>query len=72
MLSALLWAELVAIASVAQVSSQWTATPFNPPSLPLAVRSPYLNTWLTQGLNPPALSDLYPQSSATSVSSYFI
>ncbi|TFK45401.1 DUF1793-domain-containing protein [Heliocybe sulcata] len=27
----------------------WTAMPFNPPSVPLAVRSPYLNTWLAQG-----------------------
>ncbi|KAK7470513.1 hypothetical protein VKT23_001939 [Stygiomarasmius scandens] len=27
----------------------WTATPFNPPSFPLAVRSPYLSAWLNQG-----------------------
>ncbi|KAL4258458.1 Glutaminase GtaA [Pleurotus pulmonarius] len=31
----------------------WTASPFNPPALPLAVRSPYLNVWLPQGNNPP-------------------
>ena len=32
---------------VASVS--WQATPFNPASIPLAVRSPYLSAWLPQG-----------------------
>ncbi|KAK7061847.1 DUF1793-domain-containing protein [Favolaschia claudopus] len=27
----------------------WTATPFNPSSIPLAVRTPYLSAWLPQG-----------------------
>ncbi|KAK7060514.1 hypothetical protein VNI00_001279 [Paramarasmius palmivorus] len=27
----------------------WDATPFNPPSFPLAVRHPYLSAWLHQG-----------------------
>ncbi|RPD78548.1 DUF1793-domain-containing protein [Lentinus tigrinus ALCF2SS1-7] len=27
----------------------WSATPFNPASVPLAVRSPYLSAWLAQG-----------------------
>ncbi|KAJ7044481.1 DUF1793-domain-containing protein [Mycena alexandri] len=27
----------------------WTATPFNPSSIPLAVRAPYLSAWLPQG-----------------------
>lgn len=27
----------------------WTVSPFNPPAVPLAVRSPYLSAWLVQG-----------------------
>ncbi|EJC98554.1 DUF1793-domain-containing protein [Fomitiporia mediterranea MF3/22] len=38
--------------------TSWTASPFNPPALPLAVRSPYLNVWLTQGNDPPSPFDL--------------
>lgn len=43
--------------AVAPVASQlrpisWSATPFSPPAYPLAVRSPYLNTWLPQGFGP--------------------
>ncbi|KAJ3931095.1 MAG: hypothetical protein NXY57DRAFT_941060 [Lentinula lateritia] len=38
----------------------WTSTPFNPPSFPLAVRSPYLSAWLPQG-NGSALNDAWPQ-----------
>ncbi|KAJ4001755.1 hypothetical protein F5050DRAFT_1560073 [Lentinula boryana] len=38
----------------------WTSTPFNPPSFPLAVRSPYLSAWLPQG-NGSALNDVWPQ-----------
>jgi hypothetical protein len=35
----------LALASVA-VAVSWEATPFSPASVPLAVRSPYLSTWL--------------------------
>ena len=35
----------------------WSTTPFNPSALPLAVRSPYLNTWLPQGNNPAAVNN---------------
>ncbi|EJC98578.1 uncharacterized protein FOMMEDRAFT_161396 [Fomitiporia mediterranea MF3/22] len=38
--------------------SNWTASPFNAPSLPIAVRSPYLNVWLLQGNNPPSPFDV--------------
>ncbi|KAF8917882.1 hypothetical protein CPB85DRAFT_1558569, partial [Mucidula mucida] len=37
----------------------WTATPFNPPSIPLAVRTPYLSAWLPQGPGV-ALNDGWP------------
>ncbi|KAJ7781099.1 hypothetical protein B0H16DRAFT_1710344 [Mycena metata] len=36
------------LAAVVQAIS-WTATPFNPSSIPLAVRTPYLSAWLAQG-----------------------
>ena len=38
----------------------WTATPFSPPSYPLAVRSPYLSAWLPQGAGT-ALNGAWPQ-----------
>jgi hypothetical protein len=38
---------LCTLQAVAAVT--WTATPFNPASVPLAVRSPYLSAWLNQG-----------------------
>ncbi|KAJ3558367.1 hypothetical protein NM688_g972 [Phlebia brevispora] len=47
MLLATLLTLLVVRSVVAAVT--WTATPFNPASVPLAVRSPYLSTWLNQG-----------------------
>ncbi|KAF8897656.1 DUF1793-domain-containing protein [Infundibulicybe gibba] len=37
----------------------WTATPFNPASIPLAVRTPYLSAWLPQGAGA-ALNDVWP------------
>ncbi|KAJ7062370.1 hypothetical protein C8F01DRAFT_129221 [Mycena amicta] len=44
------------VASVLSISGlaaslNWQATPFNPSSIPLVVRSPYLHTWLPQGNN---------------------
>ncbi|KAF7966198.1 hypothetical protein HWV62_39706 [Athelia sp. TMB] len=41
-------------------ATSWTATPFNPASVPLAVRSPYLSAWLPQGAGN-ALNDVWPQ-----------
>ncbi|PAV21986.1 hypothetical protein PNOK_0194300 [Pyrrhoderma noxium] len=38
----------------------WTAKPFNPPSVPLAVKTPYLSTWLAQGSGN-ALNDDWPR-----------
>ncbi|KAJ7498791.1 DUF1793-domain-containing protein [Mycena latifolia] len=38
----------------------WEATPFNPSSIPLAVRNPYLSTWLPQGSGN-SLNGVWPQ-----------
>jgi hypothetical protein len=43
-----------------QTRPKWSTTPLNPPSLPLAVKSPYLNTWLAQGNNPPSTGADWP------------
>ncbi|GBE79652.1 DUF1793-domain-containing protein [Sparassis latifolia] len=37
----------------------WTASPFNPAAVPLAVRSPYLSAWLAQG-GGTALNEAWP------------
>ncbi|KAJ6520970.1 hypothetical protein DFH09DRAFT_1251159 [Mycena vulgaris] len=37
----------------ALAATSWSATPFNPPSIPLAVRTPYLSAWLPQGQGVP-------------------
>ncbi|KAH8111930.1 DUF1793-domain-containing protein [Phellopilus nigrolimitatus] len=39
----------------------WTAAPFNPPSFPLAVKSPYVNVWAPQGNGPAELSQAWPR-----------
>ncbi|KAH8120127.1 DUF1793-domain-containing protein [Phellopilus nigrolimitatus] len=39
----------VANSSFARGAVTWSATPFNPAAVPLAVRTPYLSTWLPQG-----------------------
>ncbi|KAJ7129539.1 DUF1793-domain-containing protein [Mycena epipterygia] len=49
---------LLPLVTVVQAIS-WTATPFNPASIPLAVRTPYLNAWLPQGAGA-ALNDVWP------------
>lgn len=50
------------VSSVAQLGpSNWTASPFNPPALPLGVRSPYLNAWLLQGNNPSPAGVSWPK-----------
>ncbi|TBU49426.1 hypothetical protein BD309DRAFT_76359 [Dichomitus squalens] len=41
------------------LGASWTATPFNPASVPLAVRTPYLSAWLAQGAGT-ALNDAWP------------
>ncbi|KAJ7652052.1 hypothetical protein DFH06DRAFT_540129 [Mycena polygramma] len=56
MRSQILCATLFALQAAA---ASWTSTPFSPPSIPLAVRSPYLNAWLPQGQGA-ALNDVWP------------
>lgn len=55
---------LLLTATVSAVS--WTASPFNPASVPLAVRTPYLSAWLPQGIGV-AVNQAWPQFWATGV-----
>ncbi|KAF8639975.1 hypothetical protein AX17_001222 [Amanita inopinata Kibby_2008] len=48
---------LALLAAVRAIS--WTAQPFNPAAIPLAVRTPYLSAWLQQGTGA-ALNDVWP------------
>ncbi|KAH9938229.1 uncharacterized protein B0H18DRAFT_1112408 [Fomitopsis serialis] len=53
---------LFACVGYAHGSIAWKATPFNPPSVPLAVRSPYSSAWLPQNAGSgSALSNTWPQ-----------
>ncbi|KAG8728190.1 hypothetical protein FRC12_021948 [Ceratobasidium sp. 428] len=47
-------------AVVPRQSTSWVSTPFNPPSIPLAVRSPYLSAWLPGGNNGGRLNTAWP------------
>ena len=42
--------------------TDWTATPFSPPSIPFAVRNPYLNGWLAQGNLPGAVTQTWTRT----------
>ena len=59
------WFSLIFVPVLGQVS--WDATPFNPASVPLAVRSPFLSAWLAQGSGT-ALNDAWPTFWTGSVS----
>ena len=50
-------------------SVTWDATPFNPASIPLAVRSPYFSAWLSQGAGT-ALNAAWPTFWTGSVSMF--
>ena len=41
--------QLLLAASFA-LAQNWTVNPFTPPAAPLAVRGPYLQAWLNQGV----------------------
>ena len=66
-----LWILLVSLAG-AQEGPSWTATPFNPPALPLIVRSPYLSTWLPQGNKPASVADSWATFWTTGLPGYIV
>lgn len=43
----------------------WTASPFNAPSFPLAVKTPYVNAWDPQGNGPAAVSTNWARVGST-------
>lgn len=47
---------------IAQPPTDWITSPFNPPSLPLAVKSPYLNAWAPLAGDSAALNHAWPRS----------
>jgi hypothetical protein len=42
--------------------TNWSASPFNPPSLPLAVKTPYLNAWAPLAGGSAAVNAAWPRS----------
>ena len=46
-------------------SRQWSASPFNAPSLPIAVKAPYMNAWEPQGNVTSPMSDSFPKIGST-------
>ena len=60
-------ASVLSYAVIALGAVTWTADPFIPAAVPLAVRSPYLSTWLPQG-NGTALNEGWSQFWDTNVS----
>ena len=64
----LLFTLFLHIASAYSQASGWIPEPFNPPNLPLAVKSPYVNCWLPQGPNSSQANALWPQTWNNSVS----
>ncbi|KAJ7590784.1 hypothetical protein C8J56DRAFT_933888 [Mycena floridula] len=53
------WISAALLSALSVQAFTWTATPFNPQSIPLAVRTPYLSAWLPQGAGA-ALNDVWP------------
>lgn len=47
---------------ISQPPTAWTTWPFNPNSLPLAVKSPYLNAWAPLAGGSAALNSAWPRS----------
>lgn len=51
----------LAIQVHAQNEQVWSVTPFTPPSIPLAVKSPCNNVWAPQGDLSPRINNRYPK-----------
>ena len=70
-----LFASLIAAYAISLVyvvgAVPWTATPFNPAAVPLAVKSPYVSAWLRQG-GGAALNDAWQKFWAGGVSAIAI
>ena len=59
LLATMKFSALLAAIVPAVSAASWTATPFTPHAIPLAVRSPYLSAWLPQGAGT-ALNGAWP------------
>ena len=64
----LLWLSLLILSKTIRTQTgptEWSTSPFNPPSLPLAVKIPYMNAWEPQGNAPTAMSNSFPKIGST-------
>ncbi|KAI0684505.1 hypothetical protein BC835DRAFT_1523871 [Cytidiella melzeri] len=50
------------VSAGAQAPTNWSTNPFNPPSLPLAVKNPYLNAWAPLAGGSAAINEAWPRS----------
>ena len=44
---------------------EWSVSPLNAPSFPIAVKTPYMNAWEPQGNVTTAMSSLWPKIGST-------
>ena len=61
-LFSLVWIFSSVVAQYGFGPTQWNADPLNPPSLPLAVKGPYVNAWAPLGTGSAAMSNQWPRT----------